>query len=67
MEPFGQGSSKVYQAGRKDETSQRRKGWRRGGTTALAVVVVAACTLLLGTARAPSQVASATPTDLGQT
>jgi len=57
----------VYQAGRVDETSQSRQGWRRRGPTALAVAVVAACALLLGTARAPSQVASATQADLGQT
>ena len=57
----------MYQARREDETSQSRPGWRRRGTTALAVIVVAACALLLGTARAPSQVASASPTDLGQT
>jgi carboxyl-terminal processing protease len=55
----------VYQAGHQDEKAPRRRVWNRGGTTALAAVVVAACTLLLGTARAPSQVAGATATDLG--
>ena len=58
---------KVYQAGSKEERSPRRQGWQRRGTTALAVLVVAACTLLLGTARAPSQVAGATPVDLAPT
>jgi carboxyl-terminal processing protease len=57
----------VYQAGHQDETTTRRKVWHRGSTTTLAFVVVAACTLLLGTARAPSQVAGASPGDLGPT
>ncbi len=57
----------MYQAGSKDETSATRAGWRRKTTTALALVVVAACTLLLGTARVPSQVAGATATDLAPT
>ncbi len=57
----------MYQAGIQDETSASRQGWRRRGTMALAVVVVVACTLLLGTARAPSQVAGAAATDLEPT
>jgi carboxyl-terminal processing protease len=57
----------VYQAGQKEETSRGRRSWRRGGATALAAVVVATCALLLGTARAPSQVAGATPLDLQPT
>jgi carboxyl-terminal processing protease len=58
---------KVYQAGSTEERAPRRQGWQRRGTTALAVLVVAACTLLLGTARAPSQVAGANPVDLAPT
>jgi len=57
----------VYQAGSRDETSAPHSGWRRKTTTALAIAVVAACTLLLGTARAPSQIAGATATDLAPT
>jgi carboxyl-terminal processing protease len=54
----------VYQAGHQDETTARPRTWSRAGTTALAAVIVAMCTLLLGTAKAPSSTASASPASL---
>ncbi len=57
----------MYQAGHQEETAPRRRTWSRAGTTALAAVVVVACTLLLGTARAPSQIANATAGDMAPT
>jgi carboxyl-terminal processing protease len=54
----------VYQAGHQDRTRARPRAWSRAGTAAIALAVVALCTLLLGTARAPSSVASATAVDL---
>ena len=56
------GTSKVYQAGDRTDSSRRA----RRGATVLAALVVAASTLLLGTARAPTAAASA-GSDLGPT
>ena len=57
----------MYQAGDREETSPRRRTRGRSGATAFAAAVVAACTLLLGTARAPSAATGANGADLGPT
>jgi len=57
----------VYQAGHGDESKSRPVSRGRRSATALAAVVVAACTLLLGTARAPSASTGANGADLAPT
>ena len=57
----------MYQAAGGEETTSRRRPRGRGGATAFAATVVAACTLLLGTARAPSAAPGANGADLAPT
>lgn len=57
----------MYQAGHGDESKSRPVSRGRRSATALAAVVVAACTLLLGTARAPSASTGANGADLAPT
>jgi len=57
----------VYQAGGREEAASRLRTRGRGGATAFAAAVVAACTLLLGTARAPSAAPGANGADLAPT
>ncbi len=57
----------MYQAGHGDESKSRPVSRGRRSATALAAVVVTACTLLLGTARAPSASTGANGADLAPT